>query len=60
MPKVSSQTLREVEQALEAYEAEVRAARLAPKTVRTYLLHATNFVRWMRDDFAPGERNQGA
>jgi hypothetical protein len=56
MPKVSADAMREVEAALKQYDAEVHASGLQPKTVRTYVLHATNFVRWLKDDFVPGEK----
>jgi hypothetical protein len=29
---------------------------LSEKTVRTYTRHAETFVRWLKDDFTPGER----
>lgn len=48
-----SGTLREL---LEQYIAEVEAAPLADLTKRTYILHATNFVRWTEGDFEPGSR----
>jgi hypothetical protein len=58
--KADSDTLSEIERLLEEYEIEVetkrRAGILAEKTARTYVLHATNFVRWCKGDFVPGER----
>ena len=52
--KVRPETLREVEEALERYRTEVGKSRLRPSAKRTYLLHSTNFVRWLDDDFEPG------
>ena len=61
MMKVTPETLRAVEKALEAYEKEIRASALTPHSQKTYLLHATHFVRWLKDDFTPGGTliNQG-
>jgi hypothetical protein len=56
MPKLRPEVLREVELAFESYEREVESAALQNATKRTYLLHAGNFVRRLRDDFSPGER----
>ena len=54
MPKVSSISLQEIQEALERYRLEVEATRMTVDTKRTYLLHAENFVRWLSDDFNPG------
>ncbi len=55
MPKLSPETLREVQRAYRRYESEVKAADLADSTEKTYLTHARNFVRWLGDEFTPGE-----
>jgi len=49
--KVSRKCLAEMETALGRYEEEVEGTRLARNPKHTYLLHAENFVRWLRDDF---------
>lgn len=58
--KVDRDTLSEIERLLEEYEIEVERKRrdgiLAEQTASTYILHATNFVRWCKGDFVPGER----
>jgi hypothetical protein len=56
MPKVSLEALREVQQALERYEAEVEATNLTEDSKQTYLGHTRHFVRWLNDDFIPGEK----
>ncbi len=48
------EALAHVEAAYRKYEAEVEAAPLAPASKKTYLLHAGNFVRWLRGEFEPG------
>ena len=55
MPKVSSLTLQEVQEALRRYEETVEASPLRLSSKNTYLLHARQFVRWLADDFEPGE-----
>lgn len=56
MPKVSDPAFREIVQALKQYEAEVERSKMAPTTKQAYLSHARDFVRWLRDEFKPGER----
>ena len=56
MPKITSQALRQVQDALGQYEIRVEASSLARNSKVTYLLHARNFVRWLDDDFEPGDR----
>jgi hypothetical protein len=59
MPRIPTEVLKEIEAALDRYEADVQAAPLTPATRKTYLLHARNFVRWLGDDFTPGGRAGG-
>lgn len=54
MPKVTSEVLKAVRDALERYEAEISVTPMTPSTKKTYLLHAGTFVRWLNDDFEPG------
>jgi len=54
MAKIGPQALAAVKAALEHYGTEVKASKLQPKSQRTYLLHARNFVRWIEGDFTPG------
>lgn len=53
--KISQQSLKEVRQAVEVYREEVNSAPLASATRWTYLCHADTFVRWLKDEFLPGE-----
>ena len=55
MPKISRGSLREVQEALARYTIEVEESALAQASKDTYLLHANHFVRWLDDDFTPGE-----
>lgn len=52
----------QLQNSLTEYELEVRQAQkvglLTENTARTYLLHASNFVKWNKGDFVPGGRNQ--
>ena len=52
--KIKQPALQEVEAALERYKREVEETGLAPNTIKTYVLHAEHFVRWLKDDFEPG------
>ncbi len=54
MAKITAIAMQEVEKAFRRYEATVLASKLRPNASKTYLLHANNFVRWLKDDFEPG------
>ena len=54
MAEIPADALRQVISALGRYETEVNASKLRPSAARTYLLHARNFVRWLKGDFTPG------
>ena len=56
--KLSAFAMKEVEAALEKYRREVEKAPLKSDTKRTYLRHAETFVRWLNDDFVPGENRK--
>ena len=53
--KVSAAVPREVAEAPENNIEEMQATELAFTTKNTYILHATTFVRWLGDDFSPGQ-----
>lgn len=54
MPKISGESLSQVQAALENYEEAVNATLMTEQSKKTYLLHSKNFVRWLDDDFEPG------
>lgn len=56
--KISPDLQRQIEQAFEDYRREVEASALAEASQHTYLLHAGNFVRWLKGDFEPGARKR--
>jgi hypothetical protein len=56
MLQIRADSLRDVEDALARYEAEVQSSHLAPTTKRTYVQHAASFVAWLKGEFEPGSR----
>lgn len=60
--RASKEFIRELELLYEAYEKEVteklNAGVLKDSTAKTYLTHSSNFVRWCRNDFVPGDKNR--
>lgn len=56
--KASIEFIEQLEILLDLYEKEVNEKRnksiLEEKTAKTYLRHASTFVRWCKDDFTPG------
>ena len=60
MPKLSPECLNAVREALQEYIYEVEGTLLTPSTQGTYTYHAINFVRWLDDDFVPGETKRGS
>ncbi len=57
MAQISEAALREIKDALQRYRREVNRASMSEATKKTYLLHSTNFVRWIEGDFEPGRRS---
>ena len=59
--RTSKETIKDIELLLEEYEKILIQRNcegiLMPNTVKTYLLHSTNFVKWCKGEFNPGERN---
>jgi ABC-type Zn uptake system ZnuABC Zn-binding protein ZnuA len=60
--KASQDFIKQLEELYQTYEQEVRGKSkeglLTDSTARTYLLHSGNFIKWCRNDFVPGGRNQ--
>jgi hypothetical protein len=56
--RVTSKALQEIESAFRDYEREVESSNMTGSTKHTYLLHAENFLRWLKDEFVPGTRKQ--
>ena len=54
--KVSPEALREIREAFERYKAEVETTRLAASAKKTYIDRTDQFVRWLNDEFTPGEK----
>lgn len=59
--KTATVTIQEIDRLLVEYENEIQDAYqnglLAENTVKTYLLHSRNFVKWCHGEFNPGPRN---
>ncbi|OMC63537.1 hypothetical protein BK121_26780 [Paenibacillus odorifer] len=60
--KAPADVIKRLELLFEEYEKEVSdklsSGLIAENTAKTYLLHSGNFIKWCRDEFAPGARNQ--
>lgn len=60
--KISQEFMKQLDLLYEAYEKEVNekinAGMLKDSTAKTYLTHSSNFVRWCRNDFVPGDKNK--
>lgn len=60
--KTRKEIVLEIEKLFNEYSKEVHAAEiqklLTSKTANTYLLHPANFIRWIKDDFTPGNKNR--
>ena len=54
MPRINN--IEEIQAALIDYESAVNESSLKDSSKFTYLLHAHHFVRWLDNDFEPGER----
>jgi hypothetical protein len=60
--KVSQEIINKLEYLFQTYETEVneklKNGLLKESAAKTYLLHSSNFIRWCKDDFVPGARNE--
>lgn len=60
--RTDSNTLIAIKNLFYQYEQEVlqaeREGYLKESTVKTYLLHSGNFVKWCNEEFEPGLRNK--
>lgn len=60
--KASQEFMKQLEDLYQDYEKEIQEKSknglLAENSLKTYLLHSSNFVRWCRGDFDPGGRNK--
>lgn len=60
--KTDSNTLIAIKKLFHQYQQEVlqaeREGYLKENTVKTYLLHSGNFVKWCNNEFEPGLRNK--
>ncbi|ASS98408.1 hypothetical protein ACPVTF_15180 [Geobacillus icigianus] len=60
--RASQEFIKKLEELHQIYENEVKEKAkeglLADNTARTYLLHSGNFVKWCRNEFVPGGRNE--
>ena len=55
MAKISKAALEEVQRALERYEEEVKESGLRLSSQATRVGEATRFVRWLADNYTPGQ-----
>ena len=56
MPKADRETLRKIQSAFECYKTEVKESNLRQSTTEPYIRYASYFLRWLDDDYTPGER----
>ena len=59
MPKLDTKTLTEVRGLLETYEEEMRTSQYSSNSVAMRIKDAKDFVRWLADEFSPGDYNGG-
>jgi len=56
MTRITQSALKEIEDAFDEYERFVHTTPMTEAAKKTYLLHSSNFVRWLKGDFIPGDR----
>ena len=52
--RISYKALAEVEQAYAEYKQVVETSSMALTSRKTYIIHADQFVRWLKQEFQPG------
>jgi hypothetical protein len=54
--------IKELEKRLDEYEKVIQTKKteglMLQNTVKTYLTHSRNFVRWCKGEFMPGDKNK--
>ena len=59
--EINQDIIYEIERLYSEYEQEMHSAQskgwLVENTVKTYLLHSGNFVKWCNGHFTPGVKN---
>ena len=55
MPKVDAETLNIIEVKFEQFKREVRVSGLAPNTEGYLSYGIYYFIRWLKDDYTPGQ-----
>ena len=56
MAKATGRNLQRIQDALKLYEEAIAESLMTDKSKATYIRHARHFVRWLDDDFTPGDR----
>ena len=60
--RASREFIKQLELLYEEYDKEIyekmKAGILKDTTAKTYLTHSSNFIRWCRNEFVPGDRNK--
>jgi hypothetical protein len=54
--KTDTETFKTIQDLYSLYKTEVELSDLKPLSKKTYLINATNFIRWINEGFEPGER----
>jgi hypothetical protein len=55
-PRITAPALSEIQAALKAYYTELQSSDLSETSQGIYMVHAENFVRWLKGEFSPGSR----
>ncbi|OGO21952.1 MAG: hypothetical protein A2Z28_00390 [Chloroflexi bacterium RBG_16_51_9] len=58
MSKISEKALKEVQQALADYKTICEENLGTSDSWNTYYGYAEKFVRWLKDDFTPGQKRR--
>ena len=56
MARISTKALEKIQQALENYHNVCKENLRTPISQNTYYDYAKRFVRWLNNDFTPGEK----
>ncbi|MCF2446571.1 hypothetical protein L0657_21620 [Dyadobacter sp. CY345] len=54
--KTNLELAEEINRLMSLYINEIESSNLKPLTANMYITHTQNFIRWIEDDFVPGER----
>ena len=56
--KIEAQLLLKMQETFLIYKSEIETTNMTKLTKKTYIDNVEKFIRWLSDDFTPGEKSK--